>query len=500
MTKEQEFVRAKQIYIDFILKSEGRRLINQKYLLSSDYTDESNLRKRIKYWLEKTHNIPAQDSDDRTKIFLRNEGKYFCEFFPIIHQEMFRMGIIDDMTPAKYGGNVGFLQYFHLSQNWEKKLKEQSKNEELAVDKKVKRPKGKRQFGKLFEVEKIGQGGQGEVYLVNETGENKPPFKVVKELISKKRKGRCLREIDAVNSLNHPNIMNIIDMDTSLDRPYFIMPYYSGGDLEHNRAALSRLSTYSKIEIFHDICLAVAEVHAKGICHRDLKPGNVFLQGDGRTPVIGDFGLCFIEDMVRLTETVEGVGSRFYIAPELREGRADAESVTPACDVYSLGKLLYWLIREDGKMFDRENYGEEDWELRDPQKPETYLIYELLDETIVFDPEKRLQNAGKLCEKVEKLKSRIANNSRSRDLANHALCQWCGEGTYHLWEPSAVYPNKFGIVYEYKQDQHLSMFICENCRHLVFFHRNPLEFCEAYGHDKEKLKQFFIKSPDHPDR
>ena len=78
--------------------------------------------------------------------------------------------------------------------------------------------------------------------------------------------------------------------------------------------------------------------------------------------MLGDFGLAFIEDQSpRITETDEVVGPRTFIAPELEDGRL--EDVTSKCDIYSLGKLLYWLL-SNGRVFSREKHRDEQWDLK----------------------------------------------------------------------------------------------------------------------------------------
>jgi serine/threonine protein kinase len=109
----------------------------------------------------------------------------------------------------------------------------------------------------------------------------------------------------------------------------------------------------------------------------------VVLGAHGRTAAnttiaaVGDFGLCFFEETgERFTLLEEAVGPRWYMAPELESGRVG--TVLPASDVYSLGKLLYWMLAT--RIFARERHRELEYDLsRDPSDFGMRLVYELLD-------------------------------------------------------------------------------------------------------------------------
>ena len=160
-----------------------------------------------------------------------------------------------------------------------------------------------------------------------------------------------------------------------------------------------------------------------------MKPENIFLDKN-ITPIVGDFGICFFnENNKRFTITEEAVGPYFYMAPELENGRL--EDIIPSSDVYSLGKILYWLI-SNGKIFSREVHREEEYNLSKLFKdlPEFHLINEYLDKMIVADPSKRFMMLTRYLIRLELLERRINMNAHSIGSDIPQLCSYCGLGYY----------------------------------------------------------------------
>ena len=200
--------------------------------------------------------------------------------------------------------------------------------------------------------ELLDHGGQAQTYLVSDAESPAGPRFVAKILNNPKedRKARFLQEIEVTETFDHPNVVRSLAKGETANSkwPYFVMPYYEFGTLEQNFDRLG--SPLNKLRIFRAICEGVAYAHGKGLVHRDLKPANIFMP-DVKVPVVGDFGLCYRKDADadgRNTLPLEAVGARKYMPPEWREGRHDNPS--PPGDVYSLGKILYWMFK--GKVYD----------------------------------------------------------------------------------------------------------------------------------------------------
>lgn len=285
-----------------------------------------------------------------------------------------------------------------------------------------------KKYGKWNVVKSLQEGGQAHTFIVHEDGESPKHKYVLKRLKNQKRLKRFSKEISAGLSLEHPNIVRIVDFEIDSDPAYLVMEYCAGGALTVH--AIDRLSFGRRIEMFAQICDAVGYAHKKGIIHRDLKPDNILLRDDGLTPVVADFGICFVaDDGERMTMTDEAVGPVYFMAPELEDGRSD--SVVAQSDVYSLGKLLYWLL--SGRTFSREKHREDAHDLTKAFAGyEYHFINELLDEMIVPKRNDRFPNGTVVAEKVRIMSERIKKDAHVVDRRVPQPCTFCGIGIYKI--------------------------------------------------------------------
>jgi len=276
----------------------------------------------------------------------------------------------------------------------------------------------------------LGEGGQSHVFRVVRSDEPEGPHYVLKRLKNLKRIDRFNREIEACQKLDHPNIIKIIAHETDpKGRPFIVTEYCAGGSLAGKKPPLGSIPVV--LRLFRQVCAGAAHAHTHGVIHRDLKPDNIYLREDG-TPVVGDFGLCFVDDGGQITSTEEVVGSRFYCAPELREGRVRPGIPEKAADVYSLGKLLYWMLA--GRIFDREDHRLEEYSLgsHDPGNPGYELVNQLLDKAIVADPMRRYLGAETLAEAVDGITKVILAGGHAITLGVPHRCMFCAQGEYNV--------------------------------------------------------------------
>ena len=144
---------------------------------------------------------------------------------------------------------------------------------------------------------------------------------------------RFRREAETASTLDHPNILPIFEVGESEDGvPYFTMKYAAGGSLQ--RAAPALREKRDIVRLMVKVARAVRYAHLRGILHRDLKPGNILLDGNGE-PLVSDFGFAkWLDTPSDLTRTLTIFGTPGYIAPE--QAVEPAASIKPAADIYSL--------------------------------------------------------------------------------------------------------------------------------------------------------------------
>jgi serine/threonine protein kinase len=200
-------------------------------------------------------------------------------------------------------------------------------------------------FGRYRLLKLLGAGGMGKVYLAHDTQLDrsvalKMPHLGVDE--SADSIARFYREARAAATIVHPNICPLYDIGEVEGKPYMTMACVNGSPLS-TFAREHPLSPRQAAVLVRKIALALQEAHQQGVIHRDLKPGNIMIDQRGE-PIIMDFGLARREVDPRMTQFGAVVGTPGYMAPEQANGEVNA--LGPACDIYSLGVILYKLLTD----------------------------------------------------------------------------------------------------------------------------------------------------------
>ncbi|MGV9994974.1 protein kinase domain-containing protein [Streptomyces sp. NPDC003374] len=150
------------------------------------------------------------------------------------------------------------------------------------------------------------------------------------------RRERTLREARATARIDHPNVVRVYDVVDEGERLWIVMELVAGRSLEQVVLQDGPLSPAEAARVGLGLVAALRQVHAGGVLHRDIKPGNVLVEHGGRRVVLTDFGIAAIQDAKALTMAGMLVGSPDYMAPERVSGRPQG----PPSDVWSLGATL----------------------------------------------------------------------------------------------------------------------------------------------------------------
>jgi tetratricopeptide (TPR) repeat protein len=278
-----------------------------------------------------------------------------------------------------------------------------------------------------YQVKKfLGEGGKKKVYLVHDTLIDRDvAFALIKtEKLDNTTRTRVTREARAMGRLgDHPNIITIHDMGEHEGQPYIVIPVMPGGDVEGliEKATEHRLPLDKTIDIAKAVCRGLEFAHSKGIIHRDIKPGNVWLSADG-TVKIGDFGLALAVDLSRLTQSGMMVGTVAYMPPE----QAMGGKVTAKTDLYSLGAMLYEMVTGRPPFVGDDSVAIIGQHINTPPVSPTWhradlppaletLILQLLEK----DPDKRPESAAVVLQALETIEAgKIKEPSREAPAEN----------------------------------------------------------------------------------
>lgn len=285
---------------------------------------------------------------------------------------------------------------------------------------------GKSRSSDWVKGKRIGKGGQTIVYMAtNETFGSTKQY-VLKSLKKHMSIERFKNDIAARKSLSHSNIVQIEDSNLSNKPPFIIEEYFEDGHLAANRQYFEK-QPLNALKLFRQLCDAIAEAHNKKVIHRDLKPENILYRASDNTVHVTDFGICFVEGRERATVIKEQVGSRYYICPEMEKGKRLPP--TERCDIYSLGKLLYWML--SGKIFSREEHRDKEYDLAKPRHNDKLeQVNRLLDSMIVEDPGGRYHSVGKVIEELDDI---IMILEKGKNVIGGNIdqdCIYCGKGNY----------------------------------------------------------------------
>ena len=215
---------------------------------------------------------------------------------------------------------------------------------------------------------------------------------------------RFKREARSVAQLQHPNIVTVIDRGEEDGRQYIVFEFIDGENLKEFVVRKGRLPVRDALEIALEVAKGLAFAHEHGLVHRDVKPQNVLLNGDGRAKVT-DFGIARSLDVEHgVTQTGTVLGTSNYIAPE----QASGQPVDAHTDVYSLGIVVYEMLIGEVP-FPGENFvavamkhiQEPSPNVLDVRGDVPLRIAEMVDRALEKDPEQRFPTMNAFAAEIE---------------------------------------------------------------------------------------------------
>ncbi len=183
-------------------------------------------------------------------------------------------------------------------------------------------------IGRYRLVEEIGEGGMGVVHLALDPRGRAVAIKVLRAHVAHDAdaRQRLMREVETLSRVRDPRVASVIDADVMGPRPYIVTRYVPGPALDEIVEEHGPLHPGELVSLARGVAEAIRSIHACGVVHRDIKPGNVLVE-DGE-PVLIDFGIAHAQDDVRHTVGGLVMGTPGYLSPELVEGAA----ITDATD------------------------------------------------------------------------------------------------------------------------------------------------------------------------
>jgi serine/threonine protein kinase/tetratricopeptide (TPR) repeat protein len=263
-------------------------------------------------------------------------------------------------------------------------------------------------LGKRYEIlQLLGQGGMGAVYKAKDRELDRfvavkvirPELAVHPEILQ-----RFKQELILARQVTHKNVIRIYDLGEADGIKFITMQFVDGQDLTHILKEKGKLSIDETVRVIEQVCLALEVAHSEGVVHRDLKPQNIMVDGQGRVYVM-DFGIArSTEAGAGMTQTGMLLGTPEYMSPEQVMG----EHVDARSDLFTLGVIFYQLLTVSmpykadtvqGAMFKRTRERPQPAISVDPQLPK--MLSDIAAKCLEMDPAVRYQTAREIVQDLE---------------------------------------------------------------------------------------------------
>jgi serine/threonine protein kinase len=259
-------------------------------------------------------------------------------------------------------------------------------------------------IGKYTILSQIGKGGMGVVYkALDPTIGRTLAIKTIRfdedgaDMAREEAQARFLREARSIGCLSHPNIVTIYEVGEDQGMSFIAMEYVEGGSLEDFLKKGKKFTRNEAIRLIIQLSEALGHAHRRDIVHRDVKPGNILIDQEGRARLV-DFGIARISAST-ITKSNAVMGTPYYMSPEQITG----QHVDGRADIFSVGAILYELLASE-KPFQGDQLStivykivnEEPPPLRSYVKDLPAGLDAIVGKALAKDPDKRYQICGDL--------------------------------------------------------------------------------------------------------
>jgi serine/threonine protein kinase len=270
---------------------------------------------------------------------------------------------------------------------------------------------------------RIASGGMGEVWAGTDITLNRP---IAIKMLSTQHAGdeqfraRFRAEARYAASLSHPNITRVFNYgeNSPLGGPYLIMELVNGEPLSAILERVGRLSPYNTMDVVAQAARALDIAHQSGIVHRDIKPGNLLIMGDGTTKIT-DFGIAKAREWgdPQLTATGIVMGTAMYVSPE----QATGALVTGSSDIYSLGVVAYECLAGEPPFIAEQPLAIAIMHKHDPVPPlpadVPRQVSDLVMAMLAKSPEDRPESALHVADRAEVLMTALRRGSGGMEIS-----------------------------------------------------------------------------------
>ncbi|HRD99107.1 MAG TPA: protein kinase, partial [Rubrivivax sp.] len=277
-----------------------------------------------------------------------------------------------------------------------------------------------RQVGRYQVKSRLGRGGMATVYRAHDPSIGRDvAIKFLHASLCEDEdcRMRFLREARAAGGLSHPNIVVVHDVGEIERRPYMAMELIDGSPLSDKLEKTRCLPVREVVIIGLQLARALEYAHARGIVHRDIKPGNIMILADGQTIKVADFGIAHMDDGSTEQRTVVGavMGTPQYMSPEQTRG----DKVDGRSDLFSAGIVLYQLLagerpfRGESLVAVATKIATEDPPPLNQKRPEVPAsLRRVIDRCLAKKPEQRYQTGKEVAEALQKVLQEVDEAAR----------------------------------------------------------------------------------------